>query len=102
MSQINELGSLRLQAVTRSLFDALSEFVTKGSLRPRFARWQQCLSLWAMEKLPDVYTLRFPVPAIAHDEVKAVLRCRVDFNPLGIDGVAVDRLNCVMKPALKT
>lgn len=94
---MNELGALRLQAVTRALFDKLSAGVTKGTLRQRFARWQQCLALWALEKLPDVYTLRFPAPAIPGEEIKGLLRARADWNPLGIDGIAVDRLTCVRK-----
>jgi hypothetical protein len=95
--QLNELGALRLQGVSRGLFDALASFVTSGSMRQKWLRWNQCLSVWTLEKLPDVYTLKFPTPVISPSELKGLLRARVDFNPLGIDGIVLDRLNCVAK-----
>lgn len=94
--QLNELGALRLQNMSRDLFEKLSEAVSRGSLRPKFARWQQVLAIWSLEKLPDVYTLRLHGPVIPGSELKALLRCRSDFNPLGIDGIAVERVNCVV------
>lgn len=76
-------------------FDTLSSRMSRGSLRSQFTRLQQCLSLWSLEKLPDVYLLKFHSPAIGAGEVKALLRVRADFNPLGVDGVMLDRLQCV-------
>ncbi len=94
--QLNELGALRLQSLTRSLFDQLSAVVKHGSLRPKFARWQQLLSVWSLEKLPDIYMLKLFAPVIPAAELKSILKCRVDFNVHAIDGVAVDRLTCVV------
>jgi hypothetical protein len=97
--QLNELGGLRIQGVVRRVMDALTTMrgVAAGpTVRSQFTRLSHIVDLWTTEKLADVYTLRYPRPTLAAAEVKALLRCRSDFNVQAIEGVVLDRLQCVV------
>ena len=90
---MNELGGLRVHAITRTIITTLASLRGNAAVRPHFSRLQQIVTLWTLEKLlPDVYDVRFPRPVLSLADVRSVLKCRCDFPPAAVDALAVDRL----------
>lgn len=64
----------------RSVMSYLSSSCRKWSIRDRFVRVKQMISLLALEHWPEGQQLRHEANALSDSEVRNVLRLRIDWS----------------------
>lgn len=96
---INEYGALLLAAELRDIEARLSSYTRSGTtlVRKYFTYLEQCMDIWTLDALSDIYSLAFPVPLLSKEEIIQLLHQRVGLikSTTALEAIQWEKVKCI-------